>query len=734
MIDPKPSHAVPASLQGQTAGMLAPETPPRPPALSAAPDALGLLKALRRRWRIGFALGLFLAAVAGTATWYLTPQAKYTACATLHVSTNPKYIIFDPKERLADYRTYQRTQVEMAKSRFVLADALKKPEVAGLTTIREYPDAEEWLAQQIKISFPNTSEVLEISLSGYHPTDLAKLVNAVVDSYMSRVVDEEQKERQARLEKLKELWKRYQDNLQAKRKEMRELSETIGSNDKQTLTIAHQFKIQHLDVAQREQMQVKFELKKAEAELTVLESRVNAVNGISVSSATIDEQVEVLPDILELKKQVRMLTDQYDRVAAKVRSKNDPAVLTIRRRLDAVQRDLAEYRAKVRPAIAAEIRKAALKDDLANLIKLRAQISVAKTYKDTIDKDIERLQEETKVINLGSQDLTQQQDEIQIVSETARKIGAEVEAMEVELGAPPRIHVVDRATVPTEKDKFRKVKASGTASVGTFAIVLLGVSFWEFRARRIDTVDQVAQGLGLRIVGTLPALPNCSRHRAGAEERRLQSVLIESIDAARTIILHASRIEAIRMVMITSAVKGEGKTSLSVHLSTSLARAGRRTLLIDCDLRCPTAHRLFDLPSEPGMSEVLRGEVDADDVIQPTPTGGLHLIPAGQCDALAIQALAQDRIRAAFDGLRGRYDFIIVDSAPVLPVADSLLLSQVVDAVIFSILRDVSQVPKVYAAHERLALLGARILGAVVNGATGESYGSDYQYASQADN
>ena len=206
-----------------------------------------------------------------------------------------------------------------------------------------------------------------------------------------------------------------------------------------------------------------------------------------------------------------------------------------------------------------------------------------------------------------------------------------------------------------------------------------------------------------------------SRQRAGKEERRLQSLLVESIDAARTMILHASRIEAIRTVMITSAVKGEGKTSLACHLATSLARAGRRTLLIDCDLRSPAAHRLFDLPPGPGLSEVLRGEVDAADVIQPTPAHGLHLIPAGRCDALAIQALAQDGIRALFDDLRARYDFIIVDSAPVLPVADSLLVSQVVDAVIFSILRDVSRVPMVHAAYERLTALGTRTLGAVVS-------------------
>ncbi|MBV8266974.1 MAG: AAA family ATPase [Planctomycetaceae bacterium] len=712
--------------------MPAPETPPRLPALSAAPDALGLLKALRRRWRMGFGLGLSLAAVAWAAVWYLSPQAKYTARATLHVSANPKYIIFDPKERLADYRTYQRSQVALAKSRFVLADALKKPEIVGLATIRDHPSIDDWLSKNINIIFQDSSEVLEISLTGNHPTDLAKLVNAVLDSYMSLVVDEEQKERQARLEKLRGLWKRYRDNLHAKRKELRELSETIGSNDKLTLLIAHQAKIQHLDVAEQEQMRVKFELGKAEAELAALEAQANEADSGGMPSAAIDERVEASPAILELKNRIQMLTNQYDRVAHVARIKSDPAVLAVSKQLDVAQRDLAACRARLRPAIAMEIRNATLKDDWANLVRLRAKINAAKMYKEAIDKDIERLRGETKIINRGSLDMSQQQDEIQIVSETARKIGAEVEAMDVELGAPSRIRVIDRAVVPIKKGKFQKVKASGSAATGTFAIVLLGVSYWEFRARRIATVGEVVHGLGLRLVGTLPALPNRSPRHDDVKVRRWQSLLVESVDATRAMLLHASRVEAIRMVMVTSAVKGEGKTSLACHLAASLARAGLRTLLIDCDLRCPTAHRVLDLLPEPGLSEVLRGEVDAADVIQPALAGGLYLIPAGRCDALAIQALARDRIRALFDDLRGRYDFIVVDSAPVLPVADSLLVSQLVDAVIFSILRDVSRGPMVYAAHERLTVLGARILGTVVNGATGEFYGSDYSYAPQA--
>ena len=104
-------------------------------------------------------------------------------------------------------------------------------------------------------------------------------------------------------------------------------------------------------------------------------------------------------------------------------------------------------------------------------------------------------------------------------------------------------------------------------------------------------------------------------HRHAEKDRYWQNLMLESIDATRTMLIHAARTGSHRVVMITSAVGGEGKTSLASHLATSLARSGLRTLLIDADLRSPSIHRLFDLPLGPGLSEVLRGEVDLADAI-----------------------------------------------------------------------------------------------------------------------
>jgi capsular exopolysaccharide synthesis family protein len=327
-------------------------------------------------------------------------------------------------------------------------------------------------------------------------------------------------------------------------------------------------------------------------------------------------------------------------------------------------------------------------------------------------------------------DVEADREEIAIATEFARKVGSEVEYVQVELNAPDRIQVLAAAKTPRTKDETRKLKAGGGGALGSFVLVVLGVSFWEFRSRRVDTADDVTNGLGLKLVGVLPSTSGKARRQAvknNTAQRRLQSGLLESIDAARTMLLHASRTESIRVVMVTSAVPGEGKTSVACHLATSLARAGRKTLLIDGDLRRPDIHKLVSVPLAPGLSELLRGEAELDEVVLETSASNLEVIPAGCCDGLALRALAsQDVLKSILGGLKSDYDFIIVDSAPVLPVTDTLLIGQDVDAVVFSVLRNVSRLPEVFTARERLTGLGVKVLGAVVNGIQSGDYKSKY--------
>jgi capsular exopolysaccharide synthesis family protein len=195
-----------------------------------------------------------------------------------------------------------------------------------------------------------------------------------------------------------------------------------------------------------------------------------------------------------------------------------------------------------------------------------------------------------------------------------------------------------------------------------------------------------------------------------------------------TVLLHGPRMDGARVVMVTSAGGGDGKTTLASHLAASLARAWRKTLLIDGDLRNPAQHEQFDQPLDPGLCEALRGEAEFDDVVKPTPVSRLWMMPAGKLDAHALQALAQDGVCGVFDRLKEQYDFIVLDTSPVLPVPDALLFGQQADAVLLSVMRDHSRIPAVYQANQRLESLGIRVLGAVVIGEKTETYGRAVTY------
>jgi polysaccharide biosynthesis transport protein len=710
----------------------------RPPGLSSAPDVLSLFAALRRRLGLALGLSLSLGLLVGMTTIYLVPRAKYTARASLMVSTNPKRIIFEPSDNRTDYRTYQRTQVAVMKDRKIINDALRR--LGELETIKEQSDADEWLMQQLKAEFIGGSEIMEISLSGDHPEDLAKIVNEVIQSYKSIGLERERSDRNIRLSKLKDLWEKYQAGLNLKRKELRDTVQAVGVNDTKALAMSQQFNMEHLSTAQKEKMRVQTELLKARSEVAVLEAKQGGMTEPVPQESWINEMLAKDENLGQRQETADSLTKRYQEVKRVARNENDPALVTVLGKWRSAINDLQQLRAKTRQRILENYHDQYLKESTADLNAARQQISVWQAYGEALEKDIEQLQASTREFAGHSMDLETARSAIAIADEVARKVGAEVEAVEVELGAPERVVIQSEATVPKKKDELKQYKIGAIAAMATFSFILVGVSFWEFRARRINTADEITSGLGIRLIGSLPALSRGQRRATGADtekDRHWQRLLIESVDATRAMLLHASRSESIRVVMIASAVSGEAKTSLSCHLATSLARAGRRTLLLDCDLRNPCAHHPFDVPTGPGLCEILRGEARAEDVVRETPVNGLHLIQAGRNDAFALQALSREEFRDLLAVLRKRYDFIIIDSAPILLVADSLAVGQSVDAVLFSILREVSRMPLVYSAYERLELLGVRMLGAVVTGvagATGGTYYSNYTYTKYLSN
>jgi succinoglycan biosynthesis transport protein ExoP len=735
-----------------------------PSALSAAPNATALLKALRRRLGIALTLGLLLAAVAGTVAWFVIPPAKLTARTQLHVDLIPPSVLFGSNQVNAN-DFFMRNQAYLIKDRFVLNAALRDPQVAELSLIKEQPDPVQWLEREIKVEFPSP-EFMHITLSGDRPAELLKIVSAVTKAYLDGVVNKDRIERQQKLTNLKRLLAQFEEQSQKKRETLKRMQKQNGALSVENMAILQQIALETLQNQKRELSRVQQELVHLRVEMGLNPDWLDrdwpqytaVLNGLplpgllvnhaavallhddslflTVDMRELDEVIDQDNSIVEHLRKIHLLKARIE----KIREAAQPAMFEKlsrkeRSQLADVEKMVAEQREKLRPIYREKVMKQLYRDARNKQTNFREKYRHEKVYESALIESVTRLDGETKqirdnAVDLGSllKDCDKEEKLIDMTSEQIRQL-------EVEQEAPSRVTQPDKEAVLYTPDATkRKVMMTAGVSVAVLAVVLLAFAWFDFQARKVHSPDEVVQGLGLNIVGTVPDhsprswLP-WSRHQGDAVYT--QSLLTESVDAARTMLLHVAQQEKLQVVMITSALAGEGKTSLASHLAASLARAGRHTLLLDSDMRNPTLHRLFDLSRTPGLSELLRGEIDLDGVIRATAIDNLSIISAGQADAVALQSLALDAIPQLFEKLRLRYDFIVVDSCPVLPVADSMLVGQHVDAVIFSLLRDVSRMPRIHAAYQRLALLGIRMLGAVVNGTQHDRYPADYHHIAQ---
>jgi capsular exopolysaccharide synthesis family protein len=687
-----------------------------PAALNAAPNAWALLRALRRRWFLALSAGIALAALVGGATWAVVPSAKYRARATVKVDAAAPKILFDVYD--ADYTRYQRKQLSLLRMRSVLTAALRDPNVIDLAVLKQQEDAVEWLDKNFQALFPNNSEFLQISMEGDNPRDVAALVNAVLDAYMKEIVEKEQTDRQTRLQMLRDTFNKYEDGLKEKRKYLKTLAQGLGSDDKKTNEARLKLEMERLDLLTRDHLRLQSDILRVKTELAVLQGQEKALSDLPIPDSQTNDALARDPALEPLRR------DLADHEAAIIKFLREHPVLKekdqgyppLQRRLEELQRQLEAQEQKVKPRLTEQLRAQRLAQTRADIGAKQLQISASELHEKSLADHIKHLNDDLKQFQQGTLDLVQIQKEMDFDDKVSTALGNELTKVTLEIGAQPRISVAERAEVPQTKDETKPLKMAGMAALGAFGCGLLGICWLEFRARRVDTAEDVVHGLGMRLVGSLPPLPRRYFLRKSKSNGRWHTLMAESIDATRTLLVHNARLSSLRVLMVTSAVTGEGKTSVSCHLATSLARGGYRTLLVDGDLRRPAVHRLFGIPVGPGLSEMLRGETADGDVSRMTQVPGLWVIPAGHWDPAATRALAQNGARSAFERLKNSYDFILVDTSPVLPVVDSLLISQHVDAVLFSVLRDVSCLGPMYTAQQRLTGLGVRILGVIVNG------------------
>jgi capsular exopolysaccharide synthesis family protein len=278
------------------------------------------------------------------------------------------------------------------------------------------------------------------------------------------------------------------------------------------------------------------------------------------------------------------------------------------------------------------------------------------------------------------------------------------------------IQVLDRAEVPTYPVLPRTQRDLMVATLGGLLLAFGLVFTFEYFDSRIKTPDEVKAHLGLPFLGMIPTCTGIDR---GGEAPLLHSdvppAFSEAIRSVRTAVLFSSADESARTVVITSTGPHEGKTLVSSSLAITLAQAGQRTVIVDADMRRPRMHEALGRSQEPGLSNVLVGESTLADAARPTTVPNLSLLAAGHIPPNPAELLGSQKYLDLIADLKKRFDWVIIDAPPVMPVTDAAVVAHPAGGVIFVIGSEMTPRQNAAAAIEQLRGANAKFIGAVLN-------------------
>jgi capsular exopolysaccharide synthesis family protein len=177
---------------------------------------------------------------------------------------------------------------------------------------------------------------------------------------------------------------------------------------------------------------------------------------------------------------------------------------------------------------------------------------------------------------------------------------------------------------------------------------------------------------------------------------------------------------------VTSPDTSDGKSTLSANLAVSIAQAEKKVILIDADFRRPRVHKLFNLSAEKGLASVMTGEAQFIDVIQATTIPGLSVLTCGPIPPNPAELLTLPLFKEMLASLREKFDYVLIDTPPLLAVTDPCTVAPYVDGVLLTIRISKNARPNALRAKEMLSALGAHVIGVVVNGVRTDAKGYGY--------
>jgi capsular exopolysaccharide synthesis family protein len=647
--------------------------------------------------------------------------------------------------RMMVMEDYIATQQHIVKSSLILGAALKLPKVKDLKTFgsdsefdRLFDLGEKLTVTRDTRDGATTSNILNLGFKGPIPDECQTILDGIIDSYQSF------------LDKTFASFstKHYELIQQAKEQLLGRCAQ--AENDYANLRLQSPFlylsrgqgsssllgdRIGKLEALKQEQ---KIKMQELADQLVRIETAYKA-GGPEKGNADAMRMIQALKVKLNLNNEQAGKYDDMlftlrlqEREVLAVLGDKNPRVKEIRDRIKEVERMSGRT-----SGVDAMVNNP--DDAKSYMVVMRQEIEVLTTKIETLTNMIEAEKKEAKDMN----GYEVQEERLRTVRDQTRKmldtISGQLEKIDVLKGfggydahkiAPPS---QARKVAPTALTVFPLAGIGGLAA-GLCLAYLAEVSDKSFR-----TPAEIRRRLGLPVIGHIPYYApdeKASKQVAAGEpvvdpmlctHYQSNSVSSEAFRSVRTALYFNTHGVGHQVIQVTSPNVSDGKTTLAANLAVSIAQSGKRSIMIDGDCRRPRIHKIFSVPADTGLATVIAGQTDLASAIRPTAIPNLSVLPCGPRPANPAELLTSPRFKELLDVIRSQYDFVIIDTPPLLVVTDPCVVAPRVDGVILAIRVTKNGRPFAERSKEILNSLGANVLGVVVNG-LGSPSGGKYGY------
>lgn len=661
---------------------------------------------LKYRW---FVLSFFIIVVTIGIVWTFMQRPIYRATATIWIEKEAPKIVSFQDVLAVDTSTndYYQTQYQILESQTIARKVIFKlklfnnPEFVStdgipVETPKNHDEVNIGIVNsflsKLKVEPVRNSRIVKINYETFTPELSALIANTISDVYIEQSLETKTGVSQDAVlwlqKKIEELRQKVEAS-EMKVQKYKEENQIISIEEKETITA------QRLNELNQQLMDA--QVKRVEAE-----TRYMSLKKLSKEPEMIQSTQEVIGNsfIQSLKAQEVALEKQYAEMSEKYGPKH-PQLVRLRSQLDEIK-----YRINL------EVKK------IVNSIK--TEYEVAKAREETIRNAFEEMKREAQDYNKKSieygvlkrqAESDRQMYEILLKRLNEASIGEDIQAVNV--------RVVDRAVVPkfpVKPKKFLNIVLSILIGLG------LGVGlafFFEYLDNTFRTPDDVEDALSIPFLGIVPDIKlkegETESEKDLIVQKRGRSTSAEAFRSIRTNLLLSSADHKPAVILITSPGPYEGKSLISINLALIIAQTSERVLLIDGDMRKPRIYNVFGLSDSKGLSTLLTGHSDIKEVVFESDVPNLYILPSGPRPPNPAELLGSTKMSEILTELRKRFEYIIIDSPPLIAVTDSAVLSKTVDGVVMVLKAGQTTKELAKRASKNLREINAKIIGAILN-------------------